>query len=122
MSVTCFKRSAMLSTMSRGPTRRVRRLMDSGQVSDELLQAADREADLLDPYIGAEHLELARLDLGGRTGDREALRLNMTMGVSRRWWRPRGPLSALRRRGVTETRAARQAADGRDRRDDPKQM
>ena len=51
----------MLSAMSRGPTRRVRRMLASGAVSDQLLQAADHEADLLGhPYIG-EHLELGRL-------------------------------------------------------------
>ena len=52
----------MLSAMSRGPTRRVRRMLASGAVSDQLLQAADHEADLLGhPYIGVEHLELGRL-------------------------------------------------------------
>jgi hypothetical protein len=37
-------------------------MLASGAVSDQLLQAADHEADLLGhPYIGVEHLELGRL-------------------------------------------------------------
>ncbi len=45
--------------MSRGPTRRVRRLQESGAVTADVLRAADHEADLLGhPYIGLEHLEL----------------------------------------------------------------
>src|SRR5450631_821874 len=85
-------RAPMLVVMSRGPTRRVHRLLGSGAVSGQLLQAADHEADLLGhPYIGLEHLDLGRLDLAGLTTERDALRQRMRGGVRRRWWRPRGP-------------------------------
>jgi len=51
----------MLVVMSCGPTRRDRRLLASGAVSGQLLQAADHEVDLLaHPYIGLEHLDLGR--------------------------------------------------------------
>jgi hypothetical protein len=47
--------------MSRGPTRKVRRLIADGQVSVQVLTAADHEADLLaHPYIGMEHLQLSQ--------------------------------------------------------------
>src|SRR5664280_3760776 len=82
--------------MSRGPTRRVRRLIESGHVTDELLARADREADLLEhPYIGVERLELARLTGAGRVSEREELLQRLTVGVPRRWWRPLGRHSAL---------------------------
>jgi len=97
--------------MSRGPTRRVRRLIAAGQVSAQLLTAADHEADLLaHPYIGVEHLHLAQLTLAGRLEERQALRERVQPGVRRRWWRPRGPRSALRRRGLMQTRIAQQNA------------
>jgi hypothetical protein len=90
----------------------VRRLLASGEVSAQVLRAADREADLLEhPYIGVEHLALARLKLAGRTAEREALLQRTTVGVRRRWWRPRGRYSALRRQGLEESRAARRAAE-----------
>jgi len=105
--------------MSRGPTRRVRDLVASGTVSNELLRAADHEADLLaHPYIGVEHLELARLRLAGRDADREALRQRTGVGVPRRWWRPRGRHSALRRPGLEQTEAARLAAEHAERGDE----
>ncbi len=60
---------------SRGPTRRVRQLIDAGLVPNELLAAASHEADLLaHPYVGLEHLELARLRLAGKPEERESLR------------------------------------------------
>lgn len=60
----------MLLIVSRGPTRRVQELIASGAVSNELLRAADHEADLLaHPYTGVEHLELARLRLTGRDAE-----------------------------------------------------
>jgi hypothetical protein len=108
----------MLVVMSRGPTRRVRRLLVSGAVSGRLLQATDYEADLLGhPYIGLEHLDLGRLHLAGLTTERDALRQRLRVGVPRRWWRPRGPNSPLRRRGRDQTKVARLAAE-RDERDD----
>lgn len=98
--------------MSRGPTRRMRRLIASGVVSSELLAAADHEADLLaHPYVGFEHLELTRLALAGREQEREALRERMTPGVRRRRWRPRGACSALRRRRLDETQVAQRGAE-----------
>jgi hypothetical protein len=98
--------------MSRGPTRRVHRLIESGTVTDELLQAAVHQADLLGhPYIGVEHLELGRLRMEGRTVEYEALRQQLHVDLPRRWWRPRGPRSALRRRGQRQTESARLAAD-----------
>lgn len=98
--------------MSRGPTRRVRRLLESGAVSEELFEAAHHEADLLaHPYIGIEHLELGGLRLAGRMAERDAIRARLRVGVPRRWWRPRGPRSALSRRGLEETEAARRAAE-----------
>lgn len=89
--------------MSRGPGRRVRALLDAAAVSDELLRAADHEADLLaHPYISIEHLELGRLRMAGRTAEYEALRQQIGPGVPRRrWWRPRGLASALRRRAAS---------------------
>lgn len=102
--------------VSRGPTRRVRQLLASGVVSDQLLAAAEHEADLLaHPYIGIEHMELARLRLAGRTAEREALRERLGIGIRRRWWRPRGRDSALRRRGLEQTEAARLAAEREER-------
>ena len=47
--------------MTHGPTRRVRQLISAGSVSLDELAAAEHEADLLaHPYIGVEHVELAR--------------------------------------------------------------
>jgi hypothetical protein len=81
-------------------------------VADDLLAAADHEADLLGhPYLGVEHLELGQLALGGRLEERLTLRKTLAQGVPRRWWRPRGPRSALRRRGLRETELRRLAAD-----------
>jgi hypothetical protein len=100
--------------MSHGPTRRVRRLLMTGTVSPELLHAADHEADLLGhPYVGLEHLQLARLRRAGRATELEELRRQTPVGVQRRWWRPRGPRSALRRAGLLRTEAARRAAEER---------
>jgi hypothetical protein len=43
--------------------------MAVGEVADQLRNAADHEADVLaHPYIGGEHLELARLRLAGQLG------------------------------------------------------
>ena len=110
------KRVADNGGMSRGPTRRVRRLITSGLVTAELLVAADHEADLLaHPYIGPEHLELARLRLAGREEERASKLAALTSGVQRRHWRPRGPRSALRRRGMAQTEAAQRCAERRER-------
>lgn len=87
-------------------------LVTSGAASEELLRAADREADLLaHPYIGLEHVQLARLGLNGRTVERDVLRQQMRIGVTKRWWQIRSPRSALRAAGVEETEAARHAAE-----------
>ncbi len=102
----------ILQRVSRGATRRVSRLVTSGAVSEELLRAADREADLLaHPYIGLEHVQLARLGLNGRAVDRDVLRQQMRIAVTKRWWQIRGPRSALRPAGVEETEAAHHAAE-----------
>lgn len=102
----------MLLIVSRGPTRRVQELIASGAVSNELLRAADHEADLLaHPYTGVEHLELARLRLTGRPAERDALGRELGVGMPTRWWRPRGRRSALRRTGREQTETARLAAE-----------
>lgn len=107
----------MLLIVSRGPTRRVEELIASGAVSNELLRAADHEADLLaHPYTGVENLELARLRLTGRDAERDTLRRELGVGVPTRWWRRRGRRSALRRRGLEQTEAARLAAERAERR------
>ncbi|MGI8559688.1 MAG: hypothetical protein ACR2ND_15535 [Solirubrobacteraceae bacterium] len=101
--------------MSRGPTHRVRRMAASGAVSDELLRAAEHEADLLaHPYIGVEHVELARLRLAGLTAERDALRHSVPEGVPRAWWRPRDRYSALGPRGLEQTRRAQQLAEQKE--------
>ncbi len=106
--------------MSRRPTRRVQRLLAAGNVSEELLQAAAHEADLLaHPYVGLEHLELGRLTLAGRTVERDALRGRIPAGVRRRWWRPRGRQSALRTAGLARTEQARLTAERAERGDLP---
>jgi len=103
--------------VSRGPSRRVRRLVDAGLLPNELLAAAEREADLLEhPYIGVEHVELARLRLAGKATERQALLAQFAKGVRRRWWRPLGPHSAFRPNGLEQTRAACRAAEEDDRR------
>jgi hypothetical protein len=101
--------------MSRGLTRRVRKLVDAGAVPDEVLVAADHEADLLGhPYLGVEHLQLGRLAIERRVEDRAALREALDREAPRRWWRPRGPRSALRARGLQETKERRLAAKRED--------
>lgn len=66
--------------------RRVRRLLDVGQLSDELVAAADREADHLEhPYIGVEHIDLARLRLAGNETGRQELLNQLPTVVRRRW-------------------------------------
>jgi hypothetical protein len=59
-------------------------------------------------------VRLARLKANGSAAEREQLLQTLTAGVPRRWWRPRGRNSALRRRGLAETRAARLDADRGD--------
>lgn len=98
--------------MSRGPPRRVRRLLDAGHLSEELRGMADREADLLEhPYIDLQHVQLARLRLQGQETERRALLTQISKGVQRRWWRPLGPRSALRPAGLQQARDARLAAE-----------
>lgn len=101
--------------VSRGPTRRVRRLVDGGMVTDEVMAAADHEADLLGhPYIDEWHVDLARLRLAGLPLQRQLLLDRRDRKVSAGRWRPRGPRSALRARGVAQTRAARRRALARE--------
>jgi hypothetical protein len=90
----------------------VQALVDAGLIPAELLWRAGREADLLEhPYIGHEHLELARMRAEGREAEYNDLRATVRVGLRRRWWRPLGRRSALRRRGLRETRDARRAAE-----------
>lgn len=90
----------MLVGMCRGPTGLVQRLRTLGVVSDQLLQAAQHEADLLEhPVIGLEHLKLGCLTLQGRVAERDALRKRISVGAPRGWERVRGHRSVRRRRG-----------------------
>jgi hypothetical protein len=110
-----YRVAAENDVMSRGPTRRVLRLMASGVLSPELLAAADHEADLLaHPYIGLEHIELARLRVAGQESERAAMLGELTAGVRTRRWPPRGPSSTLRRRGTARTQAVQRRAQHRD--------
>jgi hypothetical protein len=93
--------------VSHGPTRRVRQLLRAGLVNGDLWQAADHEADLLaHPYVDLPHLELAKLRLAGMDQQRQEMVEQLSTGLARQPWRPRGPRSALRRHGVAQTRAA----------------
>ena len=97
--------------MAHGLTKRLQRLLDDGEVSERELRAAEHEADVLGhPYIGIEHVELARLSLAGQVPDWNAARARLAVGVHRRWWRPRGPRSALRRAGRARSALAQRAA------------
>jgi hypothetical protein len=76
-------------------------------VDGELLTAADHEADLLaHPYVDVHHLELGRLRLAGLDQQRQEMLEHLAVGMAPQRWRPRGPHSALRPRGVAQTRAA----------------
>jgi hypothetical protein len=102
--------------MSRGPTWRVRHMIDKGEISSDLIRAADHEADLLGhPYIGLEHLELARFGLAGDVCRRDRLRAMVAGEVRHRWWQIRGGRSALRRAGRAQTDATRREAEARER-------
>ncbi|MDQ6636818.1 MAG: hypothetical protein M3Y62_03415 [Candidatus Dormibacteraeota bacterium] len=93
--------------------------MASGAISVALVRAAEHEADLLaHPYISLDHVQLARLRRDGLAAEYNALRGRLTADVPRRWWRPLGPRSALRRRGRQDTEAARLAAERAERGDD----
>lgn len=84
-------------------------------VTPNLLVAASHEADLLEhPYVGLEHLDLARLRTAGRQADYAALKETLQPGLQRRWWRPRGRGSALRNPGLDATRQARIEAENTD--------
>jgi len=87
-------------------------MLVNGVVTATLMSAAAHEAGLLaHPYIGIEHLELARLRLAGEDEQYETYRQLCHPGVRRRWWRPLGPRSSLRRAGLAETEAARRRAE-----------
>lgn len=91
-------------------------MLEQGLIGDECLVRAAHEADLLEhPYVGVEHLELARLRGDGQLAEYEALKRSLPLGVHRRWWRPRGPRSALRRAGLRDARDARRKAEEEDR-------
>lgn len=97
--------------MSRGPTRRVRQLIESGAVDRELLLAAEQEADLAAcPYTGLEHIEVALLRAQGRDEEADRNRSRAPAPGPHHWWRPLGPRSAFRPRGLAETAAAQRAA------------
>ena len=54
---------------------------DAGLIPPDLLVAASHEADLLEhPYVGCEHLELARLRAEGRDSDYHALKATLPTG------------------------------------------
>ena len=102
---------ATMVGMSRGPTRRVCKLVALGTIMPHELSLADHQADLLaHPYIGVEHVALARLVRAGMLDQYDTLLQSLKPGVRRRWWRPRGPRSALRRTGIGETMTARRRA------------
>lgn len=104
--------TSILGFVAHGLTRRVQRLSDDGLIANELLDAAEHEADLLEhPYIGIEHVELARLHADGHQSGYDALRSTLTPGVRRPWWHVRGRRSALRDAGARATRLARQRAE-----------
>jgi hypothetical protein len=73
-----------------------------------------KQTALEHPYLGIEHVLLARLWIAGLFAERKALLGTLSSGTPRRLWRPRGPNSALRRRGLAETRSARRNAEARD--------
>jgi hypothetical protein len=88
-------------------------MLADGQVATGELPAAAREADLLaHPYTGVEHVQLARLRAANNEDEYAKLRGQLRPGVPRRWWRPRGPRSALRRSGLAAREAARRRAEG----------
>ncbi|MDT4975362.1 MAG: hypothetical protein QOG98_1120 [Pseudonocardiales bacterium] len=90
-------------------------MCDAGLIPPGLLAAASHEADLVEhPYIGYEHLELARLRAEDRDSDYNALKGMLPIGLRRRWWRPRGRRSALRSQGLLATRNARREAESND--------
>jgi hypothetical protein len=103
--------------VSRGPTRRVLRMCARGEVGSELMGLADREADLAGhPYIGVEHVEIARAVAAGQVERAVRLRESLAARGELRpfgfhWWL-RGPRSALRRGGRAQTHAARVSALG----------
>ena len=90
-------------------------MSDAGLVAPDLVVAAGHEADLLEhPYIGCEHVKLARLRAEGRDAEYLRLKASLPIGLSRRWWRPRGRHSALRSQGLRATRNARRQAENND--------
>lgn len=108
--------------MSRGPTRRVRRLVAARDVEPQVLARADHDADLLaHPYIDVVHLQLARLALSGAAEQRKRVLAQVSEGLPAHRWRPRGFRSAARSRGRRQTSAAQQRALAQQRNlgDDP---
>jgi hypothetical protein len=102
--------------MSRRPTRRLGQLIDEAEVSSDLIRAADYEANLLGhPYVGLEHVQLARLRHAGAVSEPDRLHATLAGEVPHRWWQIRGRRSALRRAGRAQTDAARRAAEVRER-------
>ena len=86
-------------------------MIDAGEIGSDLFAAAGHEADLLGhPYVGVEHVALAKVRSSGDATAYE-LRRKLARRISRPWWHVRGPRSALRRKGRAQAAAARQAAE-----------
>lgn len=101
--------------MSRGPTPRVRRLIDSGEISCEVICAAEHEPDLLGhPYIGLDHLALAESRLAGDGDARDRLLATLSGEIRHRWWQIRGARSALRRSGRAHQSRSPQSPGSRE--------
>lgn len=83
----------------------------------ELLAMADREADLLEhPYVGVEHVELARLRLAGKATENKRCCISSPATCRPVGVKPLGPHSAFRSNGLEQTRATRRAAEEDERR------
>jgi hypothetical protein len=102
--------------MSRGPTRRARRLLKQGALDRSEMNDASHEADLLGhPYVAPEHFQLAKLRREGRPAEYQALRASIRPVSATRWWKPLGPKSARRPPlGRSQTQATQEAARDRD--------
>jgi hypothetical protein len=101
--------------VSRGPTRRTRRLLKQGALDGSEMSDASHEADLSGhPYVAPEHFHLAKLRREGRLGDYQELRASIRPVAAGRWRKPLGPKSALRPLGRSQTQMAQEAARDQD--------
>jgi hypothetical protein len=93
-------------------------VLPDGVAREELITEARHQADLLaHPYVGPEHVQLAALRLSGRREDWARLHAALSPGLRNDGWRPRGALSAARRRGRRQAvRRQTAAADNEARR------